>query len=319
MAVVLYSAAAYGGPRGPMAAAVSSATLAGYTILGWSQGEAPGYAVFMVALLAAAAVTLGMNSAGRVAYAKAVLASAQMAEQRRLSDQERILSDERNRIARELHDVVAHGLSVMVVQASAGRHVIATNPDQAELALAQIETTGRAALSEMRQVLKAIRTDPSDSWRPALGLDGLDTLISEFTQTGLRVEFVNQQASDDADDELPATIELTAYRVIQEALTNVLKHAGPQASAQVLLSQDHEALKIAIVDDGRGKGSRPIATKSKPATDYDPSSPPASEGHGLLGIRERVEVFGGTLSARPRLDGGFELQVLLPIDGRNSG
>ena len=260
MSVVLYSAAKYGESRGVRAAVLSSVTLVGFTLWGWALGEAPGYAVFLVALFAAATL-LGMNSAARLAYDHTVLANTQITEERRLSEQERALVEERNRIARELHDVVAHGLSVMVVQASAGRQVISHNPKQAEQALMQIETTGRAALGEMRQVLKAIRVDPDDSWRPARDLGAINDLIEEFTQTGLNVTLVD--SLHDAG-EVPTTIGLTSYRIIREALTNVLKHAGPQASVRVVHAG--EALLSPSV-------TRTIIDRFKQTERHEPSPP----------------------------------------------
>jgi signal transduction histidine kinase len=147
----------------------------------------------------------------------------------------------------------------------------------------------------MRQVLSVVRTDPSESWRPAPGLDGLDELVADLALTGLDVTL--HRVTGERAAPLPVTVDMTAYRIVQESLTNVLKHGGRGATAQVEVAHGAQSLDLAITDDGRG------------------ASADDGGGHGLRGMRERVEVFGGQLIAGPRPGGGFTVEVSLPIDG----
>jgi signal transduction histidine kinase len=294
-AILLYSAAAHGHQRGRWAAWVLSTVLTVFTLLGVLSGEAPSYAVPIVALYSIAATSLGATAAGRHAYTRAAEARARQAERSKQADQDRAVTDERSRIARELHDVVAHGLSVIVVQAGAAQRILDRDPDGARSALGQIEETGRTALREMRQVLSVVRTDPSESWRPAPGLAGLDDLVADLARTGLDVSL--QRSAGDELEPLPATVEMTAYRIVQESLTNVLNHGGRGARAAVEITHGPHSLHLSIVDDGKGAA----------AADRG--------GHGLRGMKERVEVFGGEMEAGPRTGGGFAVKVSLPIDG----
>ncbi len=294
-AVLLFSCAASGGDRGRRLSWVVSAGLTAFTMLGVTTGEAPLYAVPLVGLFSVAATALGATMAGRAAYTEAVEARVRDAERSRHSEQQRALTEERNRIARELHDVVAHGLSVIVVQAGAARRVIDRDPDGAASALVQIEETGRTALQEMRHVLSIVRTDPDESWRPAPGLAGLQELIDDFAKTGLEVSLV-ERTREPFSGPLPGTVDLTGYRVVQEALTNVLKHGGVGVRASVEIERRPDAVEITIVDNGRGAA----------AADRG--------GHGLRGMQERVDVFGGTFSAGPNPGGGFAVRVSLPLE-----
>ena len=294
VSLLLFSAVVYGGGRGRVTAGLVSALLTGFTLLGYLVGDAPLYAVPIVALFSTASAAIGVSVANRQAYVAAVEAQVRNAARSRIVDQNRAITEERNRIARELHDVVAHGLSVIVVQAAAAQRILDRDPDGARAALGQIETTGRAALGEMRHVLSVVRTDPDESWRPAVGLDGLDALVAELGQTGLEVAVDWSEAPDVGP--LPATVDMTAYRIVQESLTNVLKHGGDGARAAVAVARRADALELNIVDDGRGAAADPGA------------------GHGLRGMQERVEVFGGTLTAGPRAGGGFSVRAVLPVE-----
>lgn len=295
MSVLLYSAAAFGGVRGRRLSWAVGALLTIYTASGVLYSEVPLYVVPIIALSSAAATSLGIITAGRQAYTEATEARARELERSRQSDQDRAIVEERARIARELHDVVAHGLSVIVVQASAAQRVLDRDPAGTASALQQIEQTGRTALNEMRQVLGAIRTEPSESWQPAPGLGSLDELVAEMRSTGLVVSV--SEESDELTEVLPATVDLTAYRIIQESLTNVLKHGGRGAQASVEIVRHARSLELKIVDNGRGAGAGD------------------SGGHGLRGMQERVEVFGGTFTAGPKAGGGFVVSVTLPLDG----
>lgn len=203
------------------------------------------------------------------------------------------VTEERARIARELHDVVAHAMSVMVVQAGAARVVMNRDAEQAAAALKRIEDTGRMGLAEMRRLLGILDTDDEGATlAPQPGLEQLDELLDTMRGTGLPVEAL----VEGTPRTLPPGVDLTAYRVVQEGLTNALKHAG-EAHARVLLRYGPEALEVEIADDGRGPPP-------------DGAHPP---GHGLIGMRERVALFGGSLETGARPGGGFVVQARIPI------
>jgi signal transduction histidine kinase len=211
-------------------------------------------------------------------------------------DRERAASDavaeERARIARELHDVVAHAIGVMVVQAGAARTVIDRDPAAAKTAMAEVETTGRTGLAEMRRLIGVLTADgAAGGLAPQPGLAQLDELVRTVRSAGLAVEILREGEARP----LPAGVDVNAYRVIQEALTNALKHAGT-AHASVRLGYRDDALDIEVADDGRG----PLSTGD-------------GSGHGLVGMRERVGVFGGTLETGARPGGGFVVHATLPV------
>jgi signal transduction histidine kinase len=211
------------------------------------------------------------------------------------------VADERARIARELHDAVAHSMSVMVVQAGAARRALETGEpgsdvaaDQARGALAAIEATGRDALGEMRQVVGALRPPGGEAYEPQPSLDELDRLLATVREAGLAVELV----VDGARRAVPRSVDLSAYRVIQESLTNTLKHAHA-ASARVRLSYGSDALEVEVTDDGRGAAARLLEGPHR--------------GYGLAGMRERVAMVGGEIVAEPGRSGGFVVQARLPL------
>lgn len=201
---------------------------------------------------------------------------------------------ERLRIARELHDVVAHAMSVIAVRAGVGRHVAETQPMEAQQALAVIETTSRQALTEMRRLLGVLRQDgeASSEIAPAPGLQDVPALISRAADGGLIAHLQIRGAAGD----VPPGVDLTAYRIVQEALTNAIKHGGPHAD--VTLAYAPEAISVEVVNDA----STPHARGPHLVT----------AGHGLIGMRERVAVFGGEFSASPRPGGGFRIAARLP-------
>jgi signal transduction histidine kinase len=209
------------------------------------------------------------------------------------------VSDERRRIARELHDVVAHSVSVMVVQSGAARRVLDEDPGQAVSALTEVERNGRQALSELRRLLGLMRDgDESAAARePQPTLAGLDDLVRRARDAGLPTELHQEGAPFG----LPVGCDLAAYRVVQESLTNSLKHAGDGARAQVLLRWTENGLELDITDTGNGL----------PAADPDFDGP---LGQGLVGMRERVALCGGDLEAGPRPDGGFRVRARIPRD-----
>jgi signal transduction histidine kinase len=202
------------------------------------------------------------------------------------------VAEERNRIARELHDVIGHSVSIMTVQTSAVRRRLGEDQATEREALETVETTGRQALAEMRRMVGVLRQSGDAAERePAPGLTQLDRLVEQFRRAGMPVEV---SVSGRAQPLAPG-LDLTAYRLVQEALTNSLRHAVSATRAEVSIGYTDDTLELAVRDDGRRV------------------APGAEPGHGLLGLRERVSVYGGELVARPRAEGGFELIATLPI------
>ena len=211
------------------------------------------------------------------------------------------VADERARIARELHDAVAHSLSVMVVQAGAARRALETAEPGGEVAaerargaLAAIEATGRDTLGEMRQVVGALRPTGDEPYEPQPSLDELPGLLATVREAGLPVELVVEGEAR----AVPRSIDLSAYRVVQESLTNTLKHAHA-ASARVRLHYGSDALDVEVTDDGRGAAARLLEAPHR--------------GYGLAGMRERVAMVGGEIVAQPGANGGFVVRARLPL------
>jgi signal transduction histidine kinase len=247
--------------------------------------------------LFAIAWVLGDNTRTRRAYLAELEARAARLEREREERDERAVGDERARIARELHDVIAHNVSVMVVQASAGEELFDTDPRRARESLAAVASTGRAALTELRRLLGVIRSEEEGegaaAYTPQPGLEYLDELVRQVRETGLAVELTVLGEPR----ELPEGVGLCAYRIVQEALTNTLKHADA-SRAEVSLRYVADALELQVLDDGRG--AMPVNGEGS--------------GQGLIGMRERVALFGGELSARPRAGDGFEVRARIPIE-----
>jgi signal transduction histidine kinase len=216
---------------------------------------------------------------------------AQLAERERDLAAREAVVEERARIARELHDAIAHNVSMMVVQAGAERRVLDGTNGSTKEVLVTIERIGRGALTEMRRLVGMLRSDAGDPLAPQPGLDDLPTLVERVRAAGLPVEL----RVEGERRELPVGIELSAYRIVQEALTNALKHAG-RAQASVHVRYGRDSLELEVVDDGAGA-----------------QAPVASGGHGLVGMRERVALYGGRLDAGRRPTGGFSVRVLLPV------
>jgi signal transduction histidine kinase len=221
---------------------------------------------------------------------------ARLAEERarRMEEEARqAVEEERGRITRELHDVLAHSVSVMTVQASAVRRLLKPEQEREREALMTVEETGRQALAEMRRLLGIMRTE---SERPALapqpGLGTLPELVEQVRQSGLPVELT----VEGTPVKLPAGVDLSAYRIVQEALTNTLKHAGP-AHAWVAVRYEGEDVEIEVANDGANDGVND------------------GGGHGLVGMRERVALCGGELRSGPRPGGGFKISARLPVAG----
>ncbi|WP_062313126.1 sensor histidine kinase [Demequina rhizosphaerae] len=207
-------------------------------------------------------------------------------------------SNERARIAREMHDVVAHTLSVVVAQADGGRFAGRSDPTSALTSLDTIADVSRSALAEMRALLGVLRDGDGDvALGPQPSLTDIPALVAQTREGGLEVSYV----TTGTPRPLPIGAGLTAYRIVQEALTNVLKHAGPHVAAFVQLRWEDDALAVTVSDDGRGAAARGDGA-----------------GLGIAGMAERATIFGGTLTAGPRAGGGFVVRARLPLNPRTS-
>ncbi|WP_436278525.1 sensor histidine kinase [Micromonospora chalcea] len=256
---------------------------------------------FFYALIVGAVWLAGLNLRTRRLYVLSLEDRAATLEREREAQARAAVAEERTRIARELHDVVAHSMAVMIVQADGVRFTLDRDPATAREAAKVVADTGRAALEEMRRLVGVLREptatqpDPADGpahRRPALV--ELPALLDRFRAAGLRVAC----GGAGAPPPLPPGLELTVYRVVQESLTNTLKHAGVGASVELTLDWSADAVVIRAEDDGRG---RPV------------DGPAPSGGHGLVGMRERVGVYDGSLAAGPTLAGGWRVRARLPL------
>ncbi|WP_107644863.1 sensor histidine kinase, partial [Streptomyces sp. Ru87] len=296
---------------------VGAVTVAGLTAAAMLFGATPWYDQRNLGI----AGWLGMSAAAgdavrsRRAFIDAIRERADRAEATREEEARRRVAEERLRIARELHDVVAHNIALVNVQAGVAAHVMDNRPDQAKEALAHVREASRSALNELRATVGLLRQygDPAAPTEPAPGLGVLDQLVDGFVRAGLPVDvevssdggrgpWHSRDAARAAEvaGELPSAVDLTAYRVVQEALTNVRKHAGDGASAVVRIGRDRDLLEISVLDDGAGCGS---------------STGPLPGGHGLIGMRERAAALGGDCEAGPRRPRGFRIHVRLPLTG----
>jgi signal transduction histidine kinase len=294
--VALYSVAV---TRGPLVCSLAGAVYMGaltvVAMLGLMSVSDDQYFTDLVSVIAT--VTLGYGVAlGR--------ARAEVAEQRAAAltrDQDRrvqaAMEQEQGRIAREVHDIVAHEMSVIVAQAAAARRVFVEQPETAAVALESIEALGRDGLDGLRRLMSLLRTEPGSLERsPQPALDRLPPLLDQVRRAGLPVELEVRGRPRP----LPATVELNAYRIVQEALTNTLKHAGP-TRARVMLDYEGEALRVEVTDEGTG-------------TDEHLDRPPPI-GFGLLGMQQRAALLGGQLVAGPGQETGFHVTVRLPLAG----
>ena len=240
---------------------------------------------------------VGRRMRERRAYLALLEERATFVERERAAEAQRAVDEERTRIARELHDVVAHRVSMITVQAGAAQTVAASDPERAVRAMAAVERAGREALQELRQVLGVLRTpDAGDGLDPVRGLDDVPGLIAEAAATGVEVTLRENTVAGP----VPVPVALAAYRIVQEALTNIVKHAGPGAGAEVRLSTADGMLVVEVTDRGSGASGLP------------------GSGHGLVGMRERAALLGGSFEAGHRLGGGFRVEARLPVDGRSS-
>jgi len=249
-------------------------------------------------LMFALAWLMGDNVRVRRAYKRQLEERAFEVHRDREHQANRAVAEERARIARELHDVVAHYVSVMVVQSAGARRIAEKDPDAARTALEAVEAAGRTALAEMRRMLEVLRAD-DPGMGPQPGLNDLEKLIAHVRDTGLPVEYLVEGETCC----LPAAMDLAAYRIVQEALTNTVKHGG-RARAKVTVRYLADALEVEIFDDGRGAAAPLISG--------------TGGGHGLIGMHERVALFGGKLQAGPVLTGGYRVFARMPIEPEDS-
>jgi signal transduction histidine kinase len=227
---------------------------------------------------------------------------AEERQRRELDLAQRSVAEQRLQIARELHDIVAHSLSVIAIQSGVGGHVLDMQPEEARKALAAVESTSRSALEELRRVLEVLRRDDAGepSLLPSPGLADVDGLLDQCRATGLAVTYqIHGQTPP-----LSPSLDLSVYRIVQEALTNVTKHAGT-AQATVDITFDEEAVVIRVTDRGALHRNGHVL------------APGQGEGtkahHGIIGMRERAAMFGGSVNAGPRPEGGFEVLARLPF------
>jgi signal transduction histidine kinase len=306
IAIALYPVATQRPRRDSLLAAsvtiVAFLVALGIVLLGTSRGSTAFYDATDNIIAIAVAWFIGDSIRARRAY---VAGSVLQAEHRQRLEAERAevaVTEERLHIARELHDIVAHSLSVIAIQSGVGRHVLDTQPEEARKALAAIETTSRSALNDLRWVLGVLRSAEGDSPSrdPAPGMADIDRLLAECRAAGLEVSFRQSGAATP----LSPSMELCLYRIVQEALTNVTKHVGTTKAA-VAVSYEPDAIVVSVVDEGALHRNGIVHA---PEVDWD-----AKAHHGIVGMRERTAMYGGSLIAGPRQSGGFEVEARLPI------
>ncbi|MFF4170050.1 sensor histidine kinase [Streptomyces sp. NPDC001744] len=307
MLVIIHTVAAHAGPRWASRLALAGGLSASpLSQLRWPSTEFSSWIVriFFTVIMAVPFVlawVLGDSLRTRRAYFAQLEERAFRLEQEREAQAKVAVAAERARIARELHDVVAHNVSVMVVQADGAAYVMDTSPETAKQALETISGTGRQALAEMRRLLGILRTgehEEAGEYVPQPDVRQIEDLVEQVRGAGLTVDF----AIEGSPRPLPSGVELTAYRIVQEALTNTRKHGGPDAGASVRLVYFDDGLGLLVEDDGRGA----------PQGMYEDGGADG-RGHGLIGMRERIGMVGGTLDAGPRPGGGFRISALLPL------
>lgn len=296
----IYSASAHGAHRRGtwltiVAAIATWFTAASVSIMneadGYDSANAASYLLFCAGAAAAGGIVRNRHEIFVSAQTR-----AEHAEATRRAEAERAVARERLRIARDMHDVVAHGMSVTAVQAAAAQEITHTDPDRAATVMRSVETTAREALNEMRRMLGVLRDgdDAATGLAPQPSLADVANVVAQSNDAGVRttLEVTGQQR------DLAPGIELAAFRIVQEALTNVRKHAGRNATAAVHIGYRPATLAIEIVDDGAGAASSLSHTGT---------------GEGLIGMRERVDIYHGEITAGPRIGGGYEVAARLPL------
>jgi signal transduction histidine kinase len=294
--LALYTVSAHRERRISIPAAIASAAVV-LTLLIGSKEPFELDALFAEGLVIGAVWFIGDGLRTKRSQVSTLEDRATRFEREREEAAQQAVAEERRVIARELHDMVAHNVSVIVAQSGAAQRVLDEDPEEGRLALRSIEDTGREALVEMRRLLGLLRTDHDrpDERHPQRGLDDIGALLSQVREAGVHVSLT----VEGTPRPLPAGLDLSAFRIVQEGLTNVLKHAGA-VSAAVRIRYERSSLHLTISDDGSGPG------------DVDPDPLRARYGH--LGMRERVGLFGGRLRVGPRPGTGYEVVVSLPLD-----
>ncbi|TDC64960.1 sensor histidine kinase [Actinomadura sp. GC306] len=296
--VTAYSLAVRGERRAVGGALLASAGLLAIASLFGAYSWKDASRMVVVAASPVMAGVLGHAAQNRRAYLAAVEERARRAEESRELEARRRVEEERVRIARELHDLVAHQITLANAQASVAAHLFDTRPEQTRKSLQELIDTTGDALDDLRATVGLLRRsgDAADPAEPAPGLSRLPTLLQSFRRAGLEVSFRQEGAARP----LPPGLDLTAYRIVQEALTNVTKHAGTER-ARVDLTWNRDRVTITVTDDGDGARTTPDAARDRPP------------GYGLIGMRERATAVGGHLSAGRRPDGGFVVSTDLPL------
>jgi signal transduction histidine kinase len=293
--LLMYAVGRYGDGRSlPVGAAIGSLILLVTGLSNYLIGPADWLFAFSIF---GAALGFGVAMRIQVQRSASFAEAAEHAEREREMTARAAVHEERARIARELHDVVAHNVGLIVLQAGGARSVLDTDPERARTALQQVEATGRQTLAEMRHLVGILRVDEPLERQPLPRLERLPALLDEARASGLTVELEVEGPPLD----LPAGVELASYRLIQEALTNVAKHAA-SAHTQVRLSYEHDRLRIEVIDDGGSSGGARDTSVTMPRS-----------GHGLIGMQERVHLYDGRLQAGPLPGGGFRVEAVLPV------
>jgi signal transduction histidine kinase len=260
----------------------------------WNDGNAL-YAFVGLSGLATAAAVMGTSTRNRRALVASLQERAQRLERERDQQGQLATAAERARIAREMHDIVAHNVSVMIALADGASYAIKDDPERAEHAMQTASRTGRQALTEMRRLLGVLREDRGQAQlAPQPGLEALDDLLQDVRTAGLPVRY---EVSGRPGAPLPPGLQLAVFRIVQEALTNTLKHAGPGASARLYVRHRADALEVEVLD----------------VADGPPAAPPGDTGAGLRGMRERAAVYEGQLEVGPGADGGWRVSLVVPL------
>jgi len=301
--VMVYSLAAYSSRRtgllglgiGLFAALLAAFRYFDYSSYGYASGLAQTlFVAASIGVLVVATWALGDLRRARLQQVAGLHERARLLELERDQEMRLAASTERARIAREMHDVVAHSLSVVIAQADGGRYAGQSDPAAATSALDQISATGRQALTDMRTLLGVLREGDGQEFAPQPDVAAVDQLVGDVRASGLDVDLI----VEGTPAEMPPGPQLAAYRIVQESLTNVLKHAGPASRAWVRLHWRPDSLEISVVDDGRGASAAIVESDGL--------------GQGLVGMRERAQLHGGRLTAAPRHGGGFGVNAVLP-------
>jgi signal transduction histidine kinase len=295
--VMIYSLAAYAPrwwSRAGLALGLFGAALAGLRYYSSGGSDALVSAAGSIGVAAVASWALGDLRRARMQRQAALEERAELLELERDQEMRLAATAERARIARELHDVVAHSLSVVIAQADGGRYAGRTDPEAATGALEAIAATGRQALTDMRSLLGVLREGGGEEYAPQPDVAAIPALVEDVRTSGLDVDLI----VEGEPRPMPAGPQLAAYRIVQESLTNVLKHAGPACRAWVRLQWRPDALELSVLDDGRGASAAMVTSDDN--------------GQGVRGMRERASLHGGRLEAGPRAGGGFGVHAALP-------